>query len=1312
MRTFFTATLLLIASSISLLAQTSTGSLKGTVSSPDGSLPGASVTVTDAATNKTQTITTNDSGQFTFAQLDAGNYTVRVSATGFKTFVANEVKIDVGREYSLNPQLEIGTVTETVTVTAGADIVTATTAQVSNTVSPQQILSLPLVTRNPLSLTTLQAGVQSNPFQNTTINGMRTSFTNITRDGINIQDNFIRSNATDFAPGRPTVDDTAEFTIITNNQEADQGYGGAQIRLTTPRGGKDFSGALFYYNRNSALAANNFFANRTPNNADGTQSSIAAKPPYRNRNQFGGKIGGPLPLPGFGEGVPALVNDKGFFFFSYEKIIDPISSGFTRTILTPSARAGAFQYNRTVAGSPINSGGVSCPSGAANSVCTITDFLAFARASNLPFTAGAPIPTGINPIIQQRIINQLPAESNRVGGDGLNTAGYFLNRQQDQRGNRYTGRIDVDFTSRDTINGVYAFNDESNLRTDLDTTGFTQTPLTSQTSANKTLALAYRRIATSNIVNELRGGLFFSDVPFQRDIPNPSDYLLNVLPVTNPEVNFQNQGRSVKTYNIQDNVDWIAGKHSLRFGGQMQWFRPTAYNFAGTQPLLFVQTVAGVTPTFTASNFTNFGGISTTQLGTANQFLGFFGGFVVQGQQTFNLADINAGEFTSGPSIQPYQYENHSLYFADRWQITNSLTLNLGVRYELFPSLRLANGLALEPVIGDDAVGAILNQAGTYRPIGGNAGRENAYYKTDYDNFAPNVGFAWAPQFRSGFGKFLTGGERGRLVIRGGYSRAFGNDQLITGIDNAASGNVGLASRTGFLLDPTTGSNLVNLRLGVSPIAAFTPPAFVAPPFTYIRNNTTGISGTANFGTVFGIEPNLQVPSIDQYSFGIQREFAGNLAFEIRYVGTKSGNLPRSIDYNQIDIFNNGFLAEFNRAATNFAITEAERARLAGTGLTAAQVNAIQPQGIFCTAPGLTGCQALTIFQNGGTSSTGRLAVGGTGNLTNATLIANLQNGTPAELAFNIIQLGFNNPRNLTNPTANPFINFVPNPSTGVADLFGNFGRYRYDSLQVELRRRFSQGLYFQANYTFSKNLTNAQGNTQTQFEPNLDNNRPELEYQRADTDQTHIFNFNGAYQLPFGRGRAFLNRGGWSDRIFGGFELSGIVSVASGAPISFLDPRGTVNRAGRSGRQTALTSLTADQLRDLTGVFERNGRIYYINPDIIDPVTGAASNGYGSTPFAGQVFFSNAPGQTGSLRRAVVDGPRTWNVNAALLKNIRLGKEASTRLQLRFEAFNLFNNVNFFNNTQAASIYSTTFGQVTSAGASRTVQLAARLEF
>ncbi len=198
MKRFLTVFLLVVLSSVVAFAQT-TGRLSGTISGPDGALPGATVTATDTKTGKELTVTTNEEGFYRFPQLEFGTYNIRITASGFKTLVANEQKIDVGREATLSPTLQIGDVTAEVVITAGADVVTSTTAQISNTVSPQQILSLPMVTRNPLTLAAGEAGVSANTAQNTTINGMRTTFTNITRDGINIQDTFIRSNATDFA---------------------------------------------------------------------------------------------------------------------------------------------------------------------------------------------------------------------------------------------------------------------------------------------------------------------------------------------------------------------------------------------------------------------------------------------------------------------------------------------------------------------------------------------------------------------------------------------------------------------------------------------------------------------------------------------------------------------------------------------------------------------------------------------------------------------------------------------------------------------------------------------------------------------------------------------------------------------------------------------------------------------------------------------------------------------------------------------------------------------------------------------------------
>ena len=1279
MKRFSIALMLIVFSSAIAFAQGTTGSLQGTVSGPDGVLPGATVTATDNSTRRELTVTSDGSGAYSFPQLEFGTYTVRVTAAGFKTLIANAQKIDVGREATLNLTLEVGEVSAEVIVTAGADVVTATTAQVSNTVSPQQILSLPLLVRNPLALTGLQAGVSANSAQNTTINGMRTTFTNITRDGINIQDAFIRTNATDFAPGRPSVDDTGEFTITTTNQEADQGSGGAQIRLVTPRGTADFHGALFAYNRNSEFAANSFF-----NNRNGTAKG------FRNRNQFGGKASWRLPVPGIGEGTPEIFWDKAFFFFAYEGIRDPVTAVATRTILSPAARAGTFTYTRGAAGALVNTNvngaAVNCPawSGppAPAPICTISNFLQFAQGTLVPPAGVSPIRGTISPLIQSQIFDQMPTVSNFSGGDGLNTQGYRFLRGSAQNRNQYSTRIDVDFDDRNTLTGIYNYNKENNQRPDVDTSGFETQPIVDQFSDNRQFTMSYRRVFTDNFINDFRGGIFTSEVPFDRLGANP-DYILSVPLVTTP-LQFLDQGRNTKSFNFQSNADWILGDHTIRFGGQAQIFRVNAYNDAQILPVVTV--ASGTGTSFTAGSFAPYGGISSAA--AANNLLALLGGHYTNVVQFFNVASIDEGFQRGTTEFRPFRHENHAFYVADRWSAAKGLTLNLGVRYELYTPLRNNTGNALEPRIDDpdNVLASLLNPNGVYVPIGFNSGIKNAYYRTDYDNFAPNLGIAWSPDFEGGLGGWFVG--RNKTVLRAGYSHVYGNDSLITSVNNAAVGNFGLG-RSGLQFAGLNG------RLDEGPLPVVPAPTISGFPRTYLQNNAAGIGNF--FGTVFAIDPKIQTPMVKQYSVGIQRELFAGMAMEIRYVGSRSDNLARGIDLGQIDIVNNGFLADFLRAQNNMRVSNPANPNLGNP---------------FCA---VAGCVPLQIFQNGGAPAPGRLVVGGTQGLTSSTFINALTAGVPADLAINFINstspANLNNQPHSGNPTLVPRIPFLPNNSTGVIDLFLNDGRYRYDSLQAEIRKRFSGGLYFQVNYTYSKNMTDAIGTSQALFEPYLDNNNKDWDWQRDDYDTTHVFNFNGIYQLPFGQGRKFLNYGGFADKIFGGWEISGLGQWQSGAPITFVDTGGTYNRTGRSARQTPFSTLTHDQLQDLVGIFEQDGRIYWINPAIIN-TTGRASEGYSlaGNSFEGQVFFNNQPGTTGNIGRAIIDGPAYFNVNMALLKNIRFTE--AMRLQFRMEVFNVLNNVNFAQNTQFANINSTTFGQIQGAFGPREVQFAARFEW
>lgn len=1231
MKRFVFALLALMVFSVSAFAQSNTGRLVGTVSDPSGVIPGATVVVTDNQTAREKTVVASDDGSYSVPQLDAGTYTVKITAPGHRTATITDVKIDIGRDYTLNAVLEVGQVSENVTIVGGADVINASTAELSNTVGPRQLVELPLNGRNPLNLVGLQAGTSQNGAQTTHINGQRSTFTNVTRDGLNIQDNFIRGNAVDFVQERPSVDDTGEFTITTQNANADSGYGSSQIQLVTPRGENEFHGAIFEYNRNSKFGANSFFRNRS-----GTPR------PFLNRNQFGGKLAGPI------------LKNKLFFFFSYEGLRLKQSSSLTKTILLPNARNGIFTY--------VDNAGVQ-------------------RQVNL-FTAlgGSTGITAVNPAIQARFFATTPSVPNtNTAGDSLNTSGFTFAQKGDQKRNGYTTRIDFDINDRNTINGVFSYKSEENLRNDA-TNNFDPEPDVIQPSKPKFLALAWRYSPTPTITNELRGGHFRGGPVFLRTNPLPDTFITPTL-ISNPETTFTDQGRFTIYNNIQDNAEYIRGNHSIRFGGLYQTFDINSFVNFGVVPTFTIGTNSLSTPFISTAQFTNAalfpGGISTTQRTTANSLLALLGGIVSAGTQTFNVATQGSGFVDGQEERRKYRYDNFSLYLADQWRVGPTLTLNLGVRYEVYTGLKETQGLFIEPAVPDgvDPVTALLDPTGSFQFVGGNAGNKNQLYKTDKNNFAPVVSFAWTPQFKNRLLGSLFGD--GRTVIRGGYRMSYVNDDLVVSQQNSVGLNQGL-SFAASALHPTTGATALNARANALPLIP-------APPFQNLPRSFAAQNTLANgfFATIFGIDPNLQSPRVDEYNFGIQREIGWQTAIELRYVGSRSNSLVRALDYNQLDIRSNGFLTAFENARFNFNLTGNPR----------------------CTT---AGCRDVSLFNTFGNNP---FAFAGFGE---QFLVA----GTPADFALNLVANA-----NFF-PTAQGF--FLDNPVAGPVDIVQNTGTLRYNAFQAEIRRRFDDGLYLQANYTFQKTLGNSSGgalgdnNDQTRFEPNLDNLNPALEYSRLNYDQTHVFNLNSIYELPFGKGKRWLSSGEWTNRIFGGFQLTSILRVSSGAPLNFTDARGTLNRAARAARQTPQTSLTKDQIKDLIGIFHTPCGVFYINPSVVDinltncTGTGRASRGFGTAAFPGQVFFNNNPGQSGGLERNFINGPLYLNWDAGFIKNIQITEKV--RFQIRGEAFNVLNRANLAvtggQQQTLFNINSANFGRLTTGFSPRVVQFAGRLEF
>jgi hypothetical protein len=280
---------------------------------------------------------------------------------------------------------------------------------------------------------------------------------------------------------------------------------------------------------------------------------------------------------------------------------------------------------------------------------------------------------------------------------------------------------------------------------------------------------------------------------------------------------------------------------------------------------------------------------------------------------------------------------------------------------------------------------------------------------------------------------------------------------------------------------------------------------------------------------------------------------------------------------------------------------------------------------------------------------------------------------------------------------------FLPaNARAGNVDYLGNGSYSNYNALQAEMVFRLRNGFHFQTNYTWSKGFNDFEG-SDSNFAALLDLSRGELEKRRSLNDIRHVFKFNGIYPLPFGPGKRFLNSpNGVISKLFGGWEMSGIFEARTGRPISIVSARGTVNRAGRSARNTVDTTLTLDQLRGMTGVFihPTTGRPLFLDPQLIGP-DGRANPAFFQNPTAGKY---------GSLQLTPIDGPGYWNLDVGFIKRTRITER--TNIEFRAELFNALNHTNFFISGETQDINSESFGQLGSTFDPRIIQFALKFNF
>ena len=1219
-------------------AQTFNASLGGTVTDSSGAvIPNVAVTATGIDTGVENKTRTNTSGVYEFPSLQEGTYRVAAEIAGFKQFIYTKVTLDVGAQVRLNFALQVGAASTTMEVVAAAESpLMATSAVVGGIITGDEIVHLPLIDQNAANLALTQAQFAGGIGGAVSVAGGSTMTLATTVNGISVSNNRLdRAGGLLSFQLTQTVDMVEEVKVSSSPVDAENGRSLGSVSMIVRSGTNTVHGSVVDGLRNTDLDANTFWNNF---NQPYVPRQILI------RNQFAARVGGPIR------------KNKTFFFVLYDGNRQRTSATGTNTVLTAQARQGNYRFfpgainsNYSATSNPVvdANGNPIQPGTASGPLQTIS---VFGKDPNRLIAD----PSGV----VAKIVGETPLPNNFTVGDGLNTAGYAWAIPAYSDLDQFTFKVDHNINQSNHLSAVVTHEHQYYTST---ASVYPTLPVTGDSEDHSWfVSVNLDSTIKTNLINQFKIGLQHPNLlqdsgvkayPQAYPTENSIMYIPGFSSFTSPIPGSIESELIDPVYTIGDGMTWTRGKHSLKWGFQVDYTATNSYNInnnvtpavtmgAGSTAVQGINTIPGLV----SANDTTAQNILTDLTGSVSSI-----------SEGFGVANGKNPAWIVYPSRAAFEQRNANGFIKDDFKVASNLTINFGMRWDWTGVPWEKWGRMLEPTNGFAGAfgisgtnfnalwtpGASSGSLTQMQTVGKDSSNPSTpLYNNYYKGFEPVIGLSWSIPY---FGQNKT-------VLRVGYGLS--RPMTLSFLDISGDVTQFATSATYSAVNPTF---LGNISLPLAP--AFSNPLQVWP----VNDKTQSIVAT---------DPNFKPTVVQSYNASLERQITPSLSLAIRYVGNHTTHQPGGFGLNTTDVIQNGIAAA--------TVTTAQ-------GGNAALFNQIL---MGVTFPGigtvngttLTGSQALLQYSGTYGNFAGNSA-GGMAGFFNTSQALGAAGTTPVR--------GW-----LLGNGGLPSNFVVVNPQySGVTDECACLN-YSYNSGVVELIKRYSHGLVFNGNFVWAKSMS------LNGFSLNPQN----WNAQREQGGQKFTWKGSGTYELPFGIGKQYLNAtsgvAGVVDRIIGNWQYGAIFTLNSGSYLNFTCSGNPIG--GSSDPCTSVQPMGSDPGKVIrTG----NGVVYY-NPSqftqVKDPYCTSITNLYNlqshcsetAEEYNGNILFQNSSlGQLGTMD--IVSGwkgPSLFDIDMNLLKRFTIKEKITT--ELRIDAISSTNTPHFPNPT--TSIDSTSFGRIT----------------